>query len=472
MLDFLSRGILMDEAGGADGGGGGFSADIGSDVALVDDASMGDVDTGDAADGADETGLAVIDDAPAPDGGQVARYNPTEPNGRWSTRAQKDLATLRTTSPGLFQQVNRDRTTANRLRAMTPSGKQPFEYIAGLQKAIKDLRGEEGIVELRGKVDTFDELDEMFTNGDPQVLDKYLMGDPQGTNAIMKLLPHVVARVEKLEGGPAVLMGVLGTLKQLQNKVAPNAAVRAKAETIQTTLNDFFVEYHVSMLASLVDPTSEIGKKSVAALQEFLAKVQSACGLAPEALPDAPTPKPPQVNNEVEQQRQQLEKDRTEFRRNQWRTTSDSEKNRVTLKAWGEQSKGKKIDGIIREDVQVAIGRRLMETARSAGLDGKLESFFKANNMTGYTRELQNFYGENIPRIMKAELEKRVKRGPGTPAAQTGRPGQPPQRPQSTAGFVRVAAMPHSNEINHQTTTAMIMKKQAILNDGRKVFWA
>lgn len=464
--------ILMDEAGDLGGGGGG------GDVALADtgaDLDLGGDDSGDGGESTEETGLAVIEPeiVDSAETQEVARYAPIESNGRWSARANKDLGALRKTSPLLFQQIMRDRADVTRLRSMAPADKKPFEYAGYLQKTIKDLGGEEGIQALLGKSATFDELDELFTKADPAVLDKYLMGDPQGVSAIMRLLPHIVARVEKLEGGPAALLGMLGTLQNLQSRVAPNASKKAVAKTVKNTLNNFYFEYHLNMMASLLPPDNEVANKSYQSLKGLLGAVDEALTLAPETLPDAPAPKAPEKNDELDQQRQQLAQRETNFRREQWRSTSDASKNRVITKAWTELSKGRKIDTIVREDVASAMALRLQQVAKQTGLGNSLEGFFQKNDSIGYERFLANFYDTNIPRIMKVELEKRTRRGSAAPAViPPAKPGQPAVRQQPAQGFVKVAAMPHSNEISHQTSTDMIMKKQAILKDGRKVFWA
>jgi hypothetical protein len=466
MFDFL-EGRLFDDAGDTGAGGSG-----GSEVALLDTGADLDTTVDDGAD-SEVIDAEIVDPVADPaETTAVARYNPTEANGRFSSRATKDLQAIRKSSPLLFQQIMRDRTDATRLRSMAPADKKPFEYTSYLQKTIKDLGGEEGIQALRGKSDTFDELDEMFTQANPQVLDKYLMGDPQGISAIMKLLPHVVARVEKLEGGPAVLLGMFSTLEGLQNRVAPNAATKNLAGGIQRTLDSFRLKYHFTMLASLVDPANEIGKESYAAVKEFFSKVESALQLVPEILPEAPAPKVADKSPEIDQRQRELEQRETNFKREQWRATSGTDKNRIMLKSWADLSKGKQISPVVREDVQVAIGSRLMQAAKAAGLDAALEGFFQKNDTVGYQRYLANFYQTNIPRIMKAELEKRVKKA-GTVAAVTPpKPGQPQRTPPPQQGFVKVATAPHYNEIDAwKSTPDMAMKKQAVLKDGRKVYW-
>lgn len=474
MIDFLDRGVLMDEAGGADAGGGGM--DTGADLG---------------GSGAESTELAVIDTESVDDATddldtgepstELAKFRPTDDSGRLTKQAQTALAPLKQTAPALYRQIHKNQGIVNRLFASVPAGVNPFDAIKNYQRIFKELGGEQGIQEIRAQLAEMEDVDLLFAGADPQVLDKYLMAEPSGKAAIMKLLPHVVARLENVAGGPAAILGLSNKIDELRMKLTPNAANKKWAQTIQNALIQSDIDVHFRRMEALIPATDEIGKASVTAIGQWLTAIKNMTALEAEVLPAAPAEvKEPDTLSE---ERRQFEKEKIDSRRENWGQASNSLSNSTFEKAWAEQSKGRKLTPKDKENIAGLVGLRMGIVYKNiSGYSQERNRLFQANDRAGFLRYMQNVYSKNIPRVLKAEI---AGYGGAKPAAATtatpGVPGAARVTPQ--VGFRTVAAQPPSNHIDHRptaTTREMFLKGQAsikpeyrhIYGGAERVQWA
>src|ERR1700688_2127405 len=127
--DFLS-GPLMDEAGGADGGGGAAVADTGATGA----------DTSTALTTTTGTEVSTTSDEGAEGEGDLITSEPFRAleNGRPSKATSTALQAIHKTHPQLARQIPRDMAVAARLRSEFP-GVNPFDAIRSMQRTLKQL---------------------------------------------------------------------------------------------------------------------------------------------------------------------------------------------------------------------------------------------------------------------------------------------------------------------------------------------
>ena len=441
MLDFLNHGPLMDEAG--DTGGGGVDTGGGESTALI---TTGDADIA-------TTDTDTTDDTT---GTELATQETEAPfvNGRPSKATSTALQTISKTHPQLARQIPRDIAVAARLRSQFP-GQNPFDAIKALERRIKDLGGEEGIREMQATVQDVRELDALYAKSDPRMFDR-MTETPEGKASFIQLAPHAIALFEKL---------------------APKAFTKYMAGVINGDLIGNRVDMTIQRIAEMTpkELAGADGAKvanpvvaELAKLQAYFTRLGEMEKLAPEVI----EVKANTEDQDLVRQRQELAREKAEIKAQNWKSSADSAKNRIYTDAWEKESKGKKISAVDREDIQARIAARLpLALKQIPGFSDTLKGFFEADDKDGYLRYLNGKHAEHIPRITKAEIQRRY----GTSATTA----TPKDKTETTTadtkvdqGFRLVNAVPEANTVDtRRTTRDMISKNQAILKSGQKVQW-
>ncbi len=444
--DFLLHGPLMDEAGDA-GGGGGIAAptDTGADASTSTELTV----TGDQS-------LTTIDDAADDAGGELATIPAAEPlleNGRPSKTTSAALATLKTTNPGLAKAVPRALAVEARLRAEFPN-QNPFDAIRSMQRTLKSIGGEKGLQEIRSSLADMEEMDLLYAGSDPRMLEK-MTESPEGKNAFIRLMPHAFAKLQAL---------------------APNAFSAYFAKTFLNHIVNKRFDVSLARLAE-VTPKEVLGSdgktpvpnpavKFIEQIDGFMQELMTLEKLPSEA--PAPTVDPRQA--ELDTRQAELDRKGKEMELQGWKSSADNTKANLFNKAWDELTKGRKISAVDKEDIQSRFWTRLpIAMGQLPGFSNSLKEYYEANDKDGYLRYLQSQHTQLIPKVLRAEINRRYG-APAKPVA--GAPAAVGAKVTPEPGFKRVSAMPVFNTVNQQrTSTDMWRKGTAILKDGTKVQW-
>jgi hypothetical protein len=467
MIDFFNAGPLMDEAGDTGGGGGAETAlATTTETALT---TTADVQTTD--DTTDETTDLVTQ----PD--RVLE------NGRPSKSTSAALQTLKATHPELARQVPRALGIVSRLNGEFP-GQNPFDGIKSQKRALTMLAGRywnspdpgdpqhrTGVQQVLDQLADMEKLDLLYASGNPQMLDQ-MTETPEARISFTKIAPHVIDKLSNMPEGKAALAKIAPKAWALYQSIAPNAYNSYMAATIAADMLAKDIDVHIKRLVSLIPADNEIGKASAAAIDAYFKRLDTLKNLTPEVVPDVTdTGKDPR-QEEFDRREQAALKKEQEITAREWKSSADSAKNRIAQQAWATETKGRRIDAVAKEDIEARIASRLpLALKGEPGFSEALEDFWKAGDRDGYLRYLQSMHAKHLPRIIRAEIQRRFPSGATattttrtTPAAQT--------RTAPEAGFKRVNAMPHMNTVNSRATNAdMWKKKQAVLKDGTKVSW-
>lgn len=440
MLNFL-MGPLMDEAG--DTGGGGAAADTGTEstaLTTTTDTSLATVDEPTTELTEESTELTTTEEAPLE-------------NGRPSKSTSVALQSIAKTHPQLARQIPRDIAVAARLRAKYP-GQNPFDAIATMEKRLKQLGGEEGIASMQAAVRDIEELDALYAKGDPRMLEK-MTDTPEGQAAFVKLAPHTLNKWQEL---------------------APKSFSKHFARMIVDDLVNQRIGITVQNIAQLTprEVTAADGNKIANPVLAELAKIeayfQRLTGLeeqAPEVIATPATEKDPLAAD-----RAQIAKDKAEIKAQNWKGTADRGRDELFTKEWKDQTKGLKISAVDQEDILARFQLHLPKALEKIPeFNATLQKFFENDDRDGYLRYLKVKYAETVPRVLRAEIQRRYKPANGTQTQRTEAVTTTAKTPDP--GFKRVASQPTANEINVKlTSTEMFRSGKAILKTGARVQWA
>ena len=257
MFDFL-EGRLFDEAGGADGGGGmgGDAGDLGGGTST----ELATIPSGGELESAGDTDLEGDTST------EVSTFRATDPGGKLTRQAQEALAPLKQSTPQLHRLFYKNQGIVSRLQSMFPPGINPFDAIKSYQRLFKELGGEAGIQETRNSLAEMEDVDLLFSAADPQLLDKYLMAQPEGKAAMMKLLPHVVARLENEPGGPAAILALANKAQDIKERLMPKAVARETWRTVLYGLKNNGIDLAIKRMATLIPKDDPIAQEAAVAL--------------------------------------------------------------------------------------------------------------------------------------------------------------------------------------------------------------
>ncbi len=455
MLDFLQRGLLMDEAGGADAGGGVAVADAASDFG-------GGVDTGT---GGEDT---TVHDAEFVDTGtELARVEPGTPgtvkpgeravmNGKFTGSGRAAIESLRTLSPKLAQEVTQALLTRDWFLKEMPGGKKE---LATLRELAKSNGGEEGISELRFKSEQLDQIDDLFASSDPKFIDQ-ITSDDDGKRAFAGLMGPALAKFAQIAPQHFAWHNAknfvhLMNTGNLPTSFATQAAIMNRAAKAYSEGNH---QLAASFLAEIIETHNGI--------VDFYNQIRGAADKQPAALGTAKDPALDDRSKQLTQREQALQKQ-------EWETAVASQRRSIFAKTWAEQTKGRTLTP--DQDSTVKGFYELRMSAKIKQWQNQAERFFANNDKTGYLREQIAFFQKAIPEAIRQAMQQGLPAKPGPKGATTTQARTATTRPSAAApaGAIRVAKMPTTGELDAvRTTSAMLSANQAFRKDGKLVQWA
>lgn len=462
MTLFWLRGLLMDEAGGGDMGGGGG----GMEIATIDSGVDTSTETGLTV--TNDQGVTTTDDEPETD---LEPYQAWQ-DGKPSRTTAAALATIKATHPQVAKAIPRAMAVESRLRSEFPN-QNPFDAIRSMRKTIKDLGGEQGIRDMRQELAEIEELDALYSRSDPRMLDK-MTETPEGERAFSKLVPFIPGKLEKLAGGPAAIVSMAPIIAGMHERLAPNSFNKYMATTMLSDMTRNDLDVHFRRLASLVPADNDIAKQSITAIQAYFDRLGGLTKLTPESLAvDTARGEDPQ-RTELDAERKRLNQEKRGLVIQGWQNSMNVAKGKIIDSAWAALSKGKKISEVDREDILARFQTKLpIALKQIPNFENALKEFFESDDKDGYLRYLQGLHNSHIPRILKAEIQRKF-------------PGAAPAQAQSVTtttaakaaispGFKRVGAQPDMNSVDMRpgrSNAQMWKDKKAILKDGSRVQWA
>lgn len=471
--------LLMNEASGGEGDGGGSSSTA---VAAVDTA-LATVD--DTASGAEETALTTNDDG-----------TPRDPATN-RTPANPAMALLKAHEDPI---VKKFADTANRaiafrkeLGVMFP-GVNPRAAVQSLVSDMVSLAGRNyntpdprdparrtGLQQVRDRLAEIEEIDLMFYGGNPQLLDG-MTADDEGKAAFAKLAPH---------------------MENKWREIAPNAwnaktarqilADMTHAELVnheKQPLGDADLPHRIRRMSMALQGDKDgnvsamdmqLARNDLAHLAVYIQRLQGLVTTAPEVF----TPAANATDSKLAERERKLAEREARSRSEQYSGALKIMADQTTTKTWNQLTKGHEVSADDQEEC-IALFQRRFQTAvkaREPGADEKAMAYLEGDDREGYLaygNYLMNTYG--VPALkeqVRRMLAKMVPAKPGQriPAAAAAN-GQAPAKP-AAQGFVKLTAKPPTHVLNYDgMTPEMIRAKQYRLRiawegkaAGTKVTW-
>lgn len=458
MFDFLNRGFLMNEAGG-DAGGGLATMDASSDFGDTggEDISSTDGEVHDA---------EFTDDTPVEGTDQQASDTSTalvkagEPlviQNKLSNSGKAVIEAVKSLGPAVAQQITQALMLREWFKKQVPGG---TKELGSMRTAMERIGGEQGISQLQEKSQALDRITELFDNANPEFVDQ-LTSDPERQAAFIKLMPEMLARLEKVSPDHAAYQyarafttmmdrGGIPTLFSTQSAIL-NRANQALAA------GQF--EFAAGFLSEIVEGHNQI------------AKILSAARTMQRPA-DPGSAKDPAMQTRASE----LDKREQNLRQQEWNGAVTGERRRVFQKTFAELSKGRNLTD--EQSASVKGFYELAITQKTRGWKNQAERFFQAGDKDGFLKEQYAFFAKAIPEALRTAFQKGLPGKPG-PKAVNGQQSQTsvnvPRGTQSVNGKnpTRVATMPKSGEVDlSKTSSEQIRNNQAYLKDGRLVQWA
>jgi hypothetical protein len=363
-------------------------------------------------------------------------------DGRLDPTAKAELDKLKATNPQLAKAVQRALFAEDRLRRELPGG---FKEVAQLRQSLEQLGGETGIQEMQGEVNGWREFDNLYTAGDPKVLE-FLTETPEAQEAFLKVAPAAFAKFQEInpEGYSSYVSQVFVADMQAEG-------IPLMLERLQDFIGDNPKAQEIwGRLAAYVNRIGSFAKNPVA--KPAMAK--QATGPDPE--------------------RQKFETEREQFTQNQWKTEAESQHGRIFGEAWKRLAGGvpkEKVD-LVRKLYGLHLTEKL---AQKKDFDGNMGKYFKAKQKDGFLRLHDSTFKEVVPLALRsAMLEAGVGARKAAAALKPGLAATPGKKPAAVdTSFVPVPQKPNFAEVNRALTSAeMFQQKRAILRNGKKVSWS
>lgn len=396
--------------------------------------------------GSEQEGSVAEPAAESEPSGDQKDFRPLE-NGKLTQAGRQVLEKLKAENPQVAKAVQRALFMEDRLRREIPGG---FKEVQELRQRVEQLGGETGIQEIQAEMDGWRGFDEMYTAGDPKVLE-FLTETPEAQAAFLKIAPAAFDRFREAH---------------------PDGYNAYMTQVFAADLQENQIPLMLERLAWLAKDNPEIMD-----LQQRLANYVSRIGQLsrkPVTAPAAASPAKPDARiAELEQREQQ-------FVRKEWAGEAQQKHSTLFNQEWRKQIGDRKLS-----DTQAAAIRELYGLKLGAILKAKpdfnqnLEKYFKAGQKDGFLKLHNTTYAEAVPRALRAAINSMgVGAKPG-PKGTEGKPGSPgaakPIKPTNgtvNAGFTFVAQKPEMSTVNNRATTPeMWTAGRAILRDGKRVYW-
>ena len=448
MFDLFEHGLLMDEAGGADGGG----------VAVADAAS--DFGTPEASPGAgneDQSDSEVhdaefVDDKPAVESTALVKAGERAVvNGKFTQSGRAAIEALKPLSPKLAQEVTQALLTRDYFHQQFPGGKKDVQQLLKLKT---EYGGDEEISRLKNDVAQFDALDNLYLSGDPGFIEK-ITESPEGQQGFVMAMPHALEKFEKLapqQFGYQMAKAFVHLMSTgaLPTSFATQAAILNRAGRAFTEKN---YELAASFLAEIIDNHN--------AIHDFFQKITEAAKTEPPAVKK---PTDPQLDG----REKQLSEREKALQRQEWETAVGTERRRLFAKSWSELTKGRNLtadqDSTVKGFYELRMSTKIRQWQNQA------QRFFANGDKDGYLKEQFGFFQRAIPEALRQAIQQAIPAKPGPKPA--GGPVKPPVRGapsgNGAVSAIKVAKWPQFGDWDvSRTTNELLSANRYYGKDGK-----
>ena len=390
----------------------------------------------------DGQGAAAPGEGAQPAGGEFRAVE----NGKLNAAVKTALDKLKTENPQLAKAVQRALFAEDRLRRELPGG---FKEIGELRARLEGLGGEEGIQELQQEMNGWREFDQLYSSGDPKVLD-FLMGEPEGKEAFLRIAPMAFEKFREAnpEGYAAYVSQVFVSDMMAQG-----------------------IPLLVERLYDFLPADNPRAKEALDKLAGYLNRVngfaQKQVGAAAPAKSGQPDPRA-----------QDLERREQSLTRTEWRGEADKRHGAMFAREWKTQIGDRKPTDTQLATIKELYGLKLGAILKArADFNGNLERYFGSKQKDGFLRYFESVYREAVPRALRTAIQQVLPAKPGPRGGQQQqqpKPGteKPGQKPAPATGFTLVNAKPAMGTVDRTATSPdMWLAGKAVLKDGKRVQW-
>lgn len=356
-----------------------------------------------------------------------------------SAAAKATLDNIRKENPKLAAELKSALFEREAIRAEMPGG---VKEVKEIKTKLEAVGGFEGITQLQTEVKDWQALDQRFTAGDPAFVEEIAAASPE---AFTKLAPAVFSKF---------------------NEVSPDGFSKYIAGIFQ---NDMASAGLYNTLDRLSDFLPTDNPKAVELWNKITSYLGRIDGLAKQQVKQVETKAAQKQNPSFDEERQQFEKQKDEFTRNQWVEAVNSPRLQIFNDSWAKATKDLKLTTEQAAAIKERYGIKIANALKSVpDLQKTAEAYYKAGDKEGYVRYMKSVFSNHIPKAIEAAMS-----GIGVAKKPGPRPGTAATpRPQLAAsnGVTVLPTAPKSHDVDWlRTDRTMYSKGQAILKDGKKV---
>lgn len=384
-------------------------------------------------------------ETPAPEAPEADKPAPAAEDGRQiPTALRQHLANLaaKPETQALAKQIKADFFALRAYREVAPS---PKDVIA-LKEFQDSIGGPEGLEAIEAERSEWASLDEQYSNGDPKFIENIAAESPE---AFEKLVPHALSQFEKQN--PEMYEHLM-------------ARVMANTFNVRGGVADL-VQKAIDGAKSLNNP----------ALNEVLGGIQSWLRYFDEKAQKIPEKK-------IDPERQKLEQERTAFEQEREQAFVTQLQGQVTGYTQNEVKRlltGHLGSRTIADDDLVVFYNNVIQYITPL-LNGdkaytdRSQRYLQAKDADGAVKYAKEKMAAILPNAVAKVYKRFYSIGAGGKVQakpQAAPAGKAPATP-APQGWVRVQGPPKVEEVDHgKTSQSMKWASQAILRNGKKVFW-
>lgn len=297
---------------------------------------------------------------------------PLVKDGKWSNPAAK--AEIEKLPKEIATQIRHALFQADKYAVALPGGLKELQQI---RETVEQLGGENGIKEFTSELDGWRQFDEQYMAGDAKVLD-FLLSDPAGTQAFLKVAPAAFDRFAQLDQG---------------------AFTHYVCNTVAGSMASSDIPLTIARLGDFIPADNPA--------RALFDKIEGYVKWVTETGRNAPTPKDkaqdPGAQSEIDKRAQELDKREGDLRKQDWQKKTVDGRN-----------------GIFRAQIKEQLGNRQLSEAQSnafkriygdelnslvnAHMD-KLNAYFSAKDEAGFIKYANQLSGKYVPIAIRKALE-------------------------------------------------------------------
>lgn len=428
-------------------------------------ADLGAVGGGDAGIGADDTGTgdagsnAPLEDGsgdvPVDDGADTGQADVPEvagaeakTDGRTiSPQLRKILADTKAANPEGYKQLKGVVFSEQAFRQQFPGG--PTEA-AALKTRLDEIGGFEAVEELQTEMQDYRGLDQQWLKGDPAFIQKAVATYPEGFKKLMPSMIQTFANVDK-EGFNRELSKIMG-------------ATFDQAQLQQT------IDWTKRLLSRSTDESAKEALSHLEGISTWIGGIRELANKAPALPQNDPKQQELTQREQTIQQREHqqfiggLNREYLSYAGGK----IASELKQLAPKGIPESASSKMVEQVTAELRDVLLKDR--------PFNAKYDNLCNAKDHEGALKLLKSKIEARTQRgtTLLADATKKVYRTwYGEPKLGTKPAAKPGQQPQAAApkGWVRVGKAPTPDEVDSRASRGLLYNSQAVLKDGRKIYW-